>query len=324
MREWPDQHRAAQLVEPAAVGHEREVVLVRLAEADAGVEADPLAVDAGGQQGVAPLGEVVEDLRDDVAVVRIVLHRLRRALHVHRADAGAGARRRAAASPGRPCRPVTSLMISAPASMAPRGDGGLARVDRDRHVGLLGEALDDRQDAAQLFVGVDRLGVGPRAFAADVEDVGAVGDQPQGVVDGRLRVEKLAAVGKAVGRDVDDAHQQRAAAERRACACAVARWWRGEGNARRATADGAAHAVERMQALERAVRATGRSDASPRLFHRRDDLLGQPLDGLLLLRRRPTGPPRRAAAPFGRSAPAPAAAGSPPAGRAARGGGCTR
>ena len=76
--------------------------------------------------------------------------------------------------------------------MARRGDGRLARVDRNRHVGLLGEALDDRQHAAQLFVGVDRLGIGPRALAADVEDVGAVGDQLQGVVDRRLRIEKLA------------------------------------------------------------------------------------------------------------------------------------
>ena len=56
--------------------------------------------------------------------------------------------------------------------------------------------------------------IGPGAFAADVEDVGALGGQPQAVLHGRVGVETVAAVGKTVGRDVDDAHQQRQLAHR--------------------------------------------------------------------------------------------------------------
>ena len=113
-------------------------------------------------------------------------------------------------------------MISAPASIAARATRRLARVDRDRHGDLRRQPLDHRQHAAQLFVGVDRLGIRPRAFAADVEQVGAVGDQLQCMLDGRIGVEKLPAVGKAVGRDIDDAHHQRPPRKRRACACEAA------------------------------------------------------------------------------------------------------
>ena len=71
-----------------AIGHERDVVLVRFAEADARIEADSLACDAGRDERVAPLAQILADFRNDVGVGRVVLHRLRRALHVHRANAG--------------------------------------------------------------------------------------------------------------------------------------------------------------------------------------------------------------------------------------------
>ena len=46
-----------------------------------------------------------------------------------------------------------------------------------------------RRSSSSASTGV---GIGPRALAADVEQVGAVGDQLQGVVDGGLRIEELA------------------------------------------------------------------------------------------------------------------------------------
>ena len=58
-----------------------------------------------------------------------------------------------------------------------------------------------------LLLGGDRLGARPRRFPADVEDVGTLGLQLQAVRDGRLRIEIPAAVGEAVRRDVDDAHE---------------------------------------------------------------------------------------------------------------------
>ena len=81
------------------------------------------------------------------------------------------------------------------------------------------EPLDDRQHAPQLFVRGHGLGIRPRAFAADVEQIGPVGDQLQRMSDCRIRVKELAAVRKAVGRDVDDPHHQRPPRQfERACA----------------------------------------------------------------------------------------------------------
>ena len=74
-------------------------------------------------------------------------------------------------------------MISAPASIAARATAALLVSIEIGIVDLRRELLDDRQHAAQFFVGVDRLGVRPRAFAADVEQVGPVGDQLQRMGD---------------------------------------------------------------------------------------------------------------------------------------------
>ena len=70
------------------MGHQRQIVGMGLAEADAGIEADPRLLDAGGEERVAPRCEPLVDLLNDIAVARIDLHRGGGALHVHRTDAG--------------------------------------------------------------------------------------------------------------------------------------------------------------------------------------------------------------------------------------------
>ncbi len=87
------------------------------------------------------------------------------------------------------------------------GDRGLGRVDGDRRGDAIGQGLDYGEDAAEFFGRGHRFRAGPRAFAADVQDVRSLFDQPQSMVDRGLRVEESAAVGETVGRDVDDAHQ---------------------------------------------------------------------------------------------------------------------
>ena len=62
---------------------------MRLAEADARVDGDPLAGDAVGLGPLDPTRQEVVDLGDDVVVVRVDLHGGRGALHVHEHDAGA-------------------------------------------------------------------------------------------------------------------------------------------------------------------------------------------------------------------------------------------
>ena len=85
----------------------------------------------------------------------------------------------------------------------------LGRIDRERNAGLCGEFLDDRQNTAEFFVHGDGFGVGAGAFAADIEEVGALSDEFQAMGDGGLGVEVASTIGKAVGSDIDDAHQQR-------------------------------------------------------------------------------------------------------------------
>ena len=69
--------------------HELEVVLDRLPEADAGVEADELLADPRRDREREPLLEERLHLGDDVVVDRVGLHRARLAAHVHQAEVGA-------------------------------------------------------------------------------------------------------------------------------------------------------------------------------------------------------------------------------------------
>ncbi len=83
---------------------------------------------------------------------------------------------------------------------------GMAGVDRERDARAFGQRFDHRQHAPAFLVEADGLGARPGRFPADVEHVGALGLELEGVGDGGFRCEVAAAVGEAVGRDVDDAH----------------------------------------------------------------------------------------------------------------------
>src|SRR5690606_9605930 len=56
---------------------------------------------------------------------------------------------------------------------------------------------------------VDRGGAGSGRLAADVDEVGALLDELRAVLDGTRVVEEATSVGEGVGRDVDDAHDER-------------------------------------------------------------------------------------------------------------------
>ena len=103
----------------------------------------------------------------------------------------------------------TSFTNDAPAAIAASATTAFVRVDRDRHVGRLAQAADHREHARQLDVGRD--GIRPRAgrLAADVEQVGAVGDERDAARDRGPGIQVLAAVRERVGRHVDHAHHRR-------------------------------------------------------------------------------------------------------------------
>ncbi len=79
-------------------------------------------------------------------------------------------------------------------------------VDGDENVAARAQRLDDRQDARLFFRRGHGGGTGPCRFAADIDDRGAVADHGFGLRDGGIGAIEAAAIGKAVGRDVEHPH----------------------------------------------------------------------------------------------------------------------
>ena len=65
------------------------------------------------------------------------------------------------------------------------GDGRFLGVDGNDGIGLAGEFFDDRHDAAQFLGFIDGRRAGAGGFAADVQQLRAIGGQLQRVVIGR-------------------------------------------------------------------------------------------------------------------------------------------
>ena len=91
-------------------------------------------------------------------------------------------------------------------------DDRLVGVHRDECAGGR-QPLDDRQHAPQLFLQRNRFGPWTRRLAADVEDIRPLLEHAQPVLDGADLIEAQAAVGERIGRDVENAHDERALAE---------------------------------------------------------------------------------------------------------------
>ena len=88
-------------------------------------------------------------------------------------------------------RPLTSLRIAAPASIAAAATRGLPGVDGDEHA-LGAQPLDQRDDALDLdLVRGVTSGVGDAGLAADVDQVGALGDERERVLE--LALERVEA-----------------------------------------------------------------------------------------------------------------------------------
>src|SRR5574341_1249775 len=65
----------------------------------------------------------------------------------------------------------------------------LIRVDTDRDVQFLDQALDDGDDSVHLLLGRQLPGAGPRGFAADIDDVGSVLAHLQRLADGGIDIQ---------------------------------------------------------------------------------------------------------------------------------------
>ena len=114
----------------------------------------------------------------------------------------------ASIAPGAVSAPM-SLIIAAPAAAAARITAGL-RVSTASGIALGRQRLDERQHPVELFALGHGRGSGPRRFAADVDEIGAVVPHLPRVRERALPLDIAAAIGKGVRRDVEDAHHERA------------------------------------------------------------------------------------------------------------------
>ena len=90
---------------------------------------------------------------------------------------------------------------------------GLVSIHRQRNGELVAQTLEHRDQAAQFLGFGNPHGARTRGFRADVDDVGALLFQLDGVRESAVGIEEFSAVGKRVRRDVQDAHQQRPLAQ---------------------------------------------------------------------------------------------------------------
>ena len=205
------EQRQAEFAQLGKPRDHRDALLRGLAEADAGIEHDALARDAGARRDVERareerlhVGHDVERRIDGLAVVH----------HDHRH----------AVLGGDACH--VGIALQAPDVVEDRGapferpgrDLGLDGVDRDRQA----EPHDlgkHRRKTRELVVERDRLraGIWPGRFRADVEDVGAFAGHAARMRDRNRRIEELSAVGEGIRRDIEDAHHQRPPAREQRC-----------------------------------------------------------------------------------------------------------
>ena len=242
-RPAPGQPERDELVEVAQQG---QVVRQGLAEADARDRPRPRRRPARGLRPPARPGR--RGPRPPRRRSGVALHRLRGALHVHRhpADAELGGHLGHSEAD-------TSLTRVAPAATAARATSGLTRVDRDPHRAAA-SASTTGTHPAQLLV------------------AGSTGSAPAGSTRRRRRrcrrprrsarrpwatrgvgVEEAAAVAERVGRDVDDAHHQRAHDSGRLTADATSPCQSGSDRARRAVGGVRAALMNRMASKRVAV-----------------------------------------------------------------------
>ena len=159
-------------------------VLGALGETKSRVEDQPIARDPAARRPADCRLELSPDLAGDVAVHGPAIHLGGASAVVHQHERSAGAR---------DDRRKVGVVLQATDVVddrCARGHGvsrdrGLVGVDRHRHATVTRQRFDDRQHASQFLAGVDGLGAGPRRLAANVQNVGAVGNHLQAIGDRR-------------------------------------------------------------------------------------------------------------------------------------------
>ena len=189
-------------------------MLQRLPEADARIEYHLVSGNAGRVQFFQPLSEKITHLTHHIGVNRMMLHGGRQALGMHGHITGTilghglphGVRTAGLALEG-----GDVIDDACSGGQGGPGHGRFHGINGNGHGGLGRQSRNQRHDACQFIRFRDRLRSRPGGFAADVENLCALGDQFQPVADGGGGIGKQSAIGKGIGRDVDDAHGNRRA-----------------------------------------------------------------------------------------------------------------
>ena len=172
------------------------------------IKTNPISVNADIQQCLAALFQVNKNIFDDIVVGGIILHRLRCALHMHRADTsfGVGRNRRHVSVTLQPGYVIDDFRTGGDTFACHFGFGCIDGNWRRR---LFVDSLNNFHGSLQ-FLGFGNCGrIRTRTFPADINNPRAVRNQLQSVINRGVYIGEFASIGKAVGRDVDDAHQHR-------------------------------------------------------------------------------------------------------------------
>jgi len=161
---------------------------------------------AGGERAGDARAKEIAHLGEQVVVMRRLLHALRLPLHVHDTErAIAVADRRQAVRIAKAFDVIDHVRAGRQRLAHHERPAG---VDR-QWLAAIAQRIDHRHHAIEFFFGRDRRRAGSGRFAADIDDVDAVGDHLLRMRQRQLERIEAATIGEGIGRDVQDAHHQR-------------------------------------------------------------------------------------------------------------------
>jgi len=203
-----------ELADLVEVGQQWVVFIEALAEAEAGVEDDLVALDAGGHCRFEAHPQFGEDKGEDFVWgegwERGPVLRAASGVHQDGSAAELCACRGHVRVPEVAADVVDDLC---PSFDGVAGGGGVEGVDgEDGCWALLEERFDDGEDAGLFFARGEGGGIGAGGFAANVDDVGGFVEHFFGLFEGPFRgmlgSVEVAAVREGVRCDVEDAHDE--------------------------------------------------------------------------------------------------------------------
>ena len=204
-----DQQWESQRLELVLAVQQLQVVCRRLGKANTGIQHDALRLHASGLHGLHPVGQPLQYLLHHITgVVGVLLHGAGLATHVHQAHPRLPMPRQQFQSAGS----LQGLNIVDDVGAHVQGSGhdlGSTGIHRHRQPPAHHFGEHRRQSRPFLF-GRHRRCTRSRAFATQVQDVGALLHQALRVGQRCLGCIVLTTVGKGVRCEVDDPHHHRA------------------------------------------------------------------------------------------------------------------